>query len=846
MPSSSNKRNSNSRKSTYRKKTVKKNSSEAVSMTKDIILLALLVFSLLIFISNFGFGGKFTEGLSGVFFGLFGIVSYIFPVFMIFIIFHIIAGRRIETWKSRIVSVSMIFISLCAFFQLLDKKNSSNYSLPELFLYAKRTNKGGGFLGACIYKILYPAIGTVGLVIVIVFVITIAIMLLTGKSIINYIADIINNRSEERKREATNTRINRANITSNKQDREYKTKEIVENKNDKFVIPVLNGYSSDEVNALEMTNANAQDIGDDFKTDKKLANKKIRKAKSVKEANDNLEFNSDATDFKQDLSVNEIYEEQNDNNQEEMPVSEKKKKERAGVEALKESDFNKLGDVDTFKLPPIDLLNKNPDNKIVRNEAQLRETALTLQNTFKSFGVNIKITDVSCGPAVTRYEFRPEAGIKVSKILSLADDIKLNLAASDLRIEAPVPGKAAVGIEVPNSKKSMVLLRDLLESEELKENKSPLAFPAGKDVSGKVIVADLAKMPHMLISGTTGSGKSVLTNSILLTYLFRCKPDDVRFIIIDPKVVEFGVYNGIPNLIIPVVTDPKKAAGALNWAVSEMTERYKKFQKLGVRDLGSYNKCVEEKQYDFSLEEGEEEPTKLPNIVIIIDELADLMMVAAKEVEEAICRLAQLARAAGIHMIIATQRPSVDVITGLIKANVPSRVALTVASGTDSRTIIDMNGAEKLLGKGDMLFYPSDYPKPLRVQGSFVSDKEISKVVSFLKGQAENNEYDENVIKLIDSHTLSSGTQNTLEQSDDDGRDELFWDAARLICDKQKASIGSLQRYFRIGFNRAARIMDQLCESNIVGPEQGTKPREILMSLEELDNLQLGVSDDEE
>ena len=442
-------------------------------------------------------------------------------------------------------------------------------------------------------------------------------------------------------------------------------------------------------------------------------------------------------------------------------------------------------------------------------------------------GVDVDVTNVSKGPSVTRYELQPEMGTKVSKITGLADDIKLNMAAADIRIEAPIPGKAAVGIEIPNEGRDSVCLKELLMSKELQNHKSKLAFPAGKDIAGKVVVADIAKMPHMLIAGTTGSGKSVFTNSILMSILYRTTPEEVRLIVIDPKVVEFQVYNKIPHLLYDVVTDPKKAAGILNWAVAEMTTRYNKFAKAGARDIGSYNKKVEAGDV---VDDLGEKADKLPQILIVIDELADLMMVAAKEVEEAICRLAQLARAAGIHMVIATQRPSVDVITGLIKANIPSRVALTVASGTDSRTIIDMNGAEKLLGNGDMLFYPAGYIKPVRLQGAYVSDQEIFDTVEFIKNNSGEAEYDESIdAKLTtDQEAMSNGNSD---------RDPLFADAGRLCIEKKKGSTSMLQRQFRVGFNRAARIMEQLCDAGVVGQEETNKPRKVIMSMEEFENI---------
>ena len=441
------------------------------------------------------------------------------------------------------------------------------------------------------------------------------------------------------------------------------------------------------------------------------------------------------------------------------------------------------------------------------------------------------VKDMIHDPAVTRYELQPDQGVKVNKIVSLADDIKLNLAAADIRIEAPIPGKAAVGIEVPNKENSAVMLRDLLESPEFQNSPSKISFAVGKDIGGKTVVADIAKMPHVLIAGATGSGKSVCINTLIMSVLYKADPDEVKLIMIDPKVVELSVYNGIPHLLIPVVTDPKKAAGALNWAVGEMSRRYQAFAKYNVRDMKGYNEKI--KSLGVQTEAGEKlDP--MPQIIIIVDELADLMMVAPGDVEEAICRLAQLARAAGIHLVLATQRPSVNVITGLIKANMPSRIAFSVSSGVDSRTIIDMNGAEKLLGKGDMLFYPSGYQKPARVQGSFVTDKEVQQVVEYLCEHNGDVTYNQE----IETHMNTVPTGNPLGGAggnDDNENDAYFADAGRLIIEKEKASIGMLQRAFKIGFNRAARIMDQLCEAGAVGPEEGTKPRKVLMSSEEFE-----------
>ena len=509
-------------------------------------------------------------------------------------------------------------------------------------------------------------------------------------------------------------------------------------------------------------------------------------------------------------------------------------KNEDAAELVMEIDLETAPPEKAYVFPPVTLL-KQSENKQGDTRKQLQETAMKLQQTLKNFGVNVTITNISCGPAVTRYELQPEMGVKVSKIVNLADDIKLNLAAADIRIEAPIPGKAAIGIEVPNKENVMVSFRELVESEEFQSHPSKISFCVGKDIGGKVSVADIEKMPHLLIAGATGSGKSVCINTIIMSILYKADPKDVKLIMVDPKVVELSVYNGIPHLLIPVVTDPKKAAGALNWAVAEMTDRYNKFAEAHVRNLKGYNAKID----SLPDVEGDPKPEKMPQIVIIVDELADLMMVAPSDVEGAICRLAQLARAAGIHLIIATQRPSVNVITGLIKANMPSRIAFAVTSGVDSRTILDMNGAEKLLGKGDMLFYPQGIPKPVRVQGAFVSDKEVSDVVNYIKEENGQVSYS----AAVEEHMNNIESENTTVSIDSnsgtgDGRDAYFADAAKLLIDKEKGSIGMLQRYFKVGFNRAARIMDQLEEAGIVGPEEGTKPRRVLMTQEQFEQYE--------
>ncbi|WP_445330230.1 DNA translocase FtsK [Tepidibacter sp. Z1-5] len=478
------------------------------------------------------------------------------------------------------------------------------------------------------------------------------------------------------------------------------------------------------------------------------------------------------------------------------------------VKVVTNSDVENFSD---YEIPSVELLKESTNNVDVKDKKQILKNAKLLEQTLKDFGVEASINQVTKGPTITRYEIQPKAGVKVSKIVGLVDDIALSLAAKSIRIEAPIPGKAAVGIEVPNEQVQIVTLREVIESKEFTNNESKLSFSLGKDISGMPIITDISKMPHLLIAGATGSGKSVCVNTLINSILYKAKPDEVKFLMIDPKVVELTNYNGIPHLLIPVVTDPKKAASALNWAVSEMNRRYKLFAENLVRDITGYNNKMEE---------------KLPKVVIIIDELADLMMVSPNDVEDAICRLAQMARAAGMHLIVATQRPSVDVITGVIKANIPSRIAFAVSSQADSRTILDKGGAEKLLGKGDMLFYPVGATKPVRLQGAFISDDEVEEVVSFVKSQVEEVKYTEDIIENINKGI-------NVESSD---VDDLLSDAIELVINTNQASASMLQRKFRIGYNRAARLIDQMEERELIGPSEGSKPRKVLVTKEEFES----------
>ena len=501
--------------------------------------------------------------------------------------------------------------------------------------------------------------------------------------------------------------------------------------------------------------------------------------------------------------------------------AEKLSNKEAREAMLTEEELNQPQAVKKYKKPPISLLERSAGGARTNNSL-LAAKAQKLEETLRNFHVDARVVQVTQGPTVTRYEIQPAVGVKVNSIVRLADDIALNLEARSIRIEAPIPGKAAVGIEVENDAVTMVRLREIIDSDEFKNSKSKITFAVGKDISGKAIVADLKSMPHLLIAGSTGSGKSVCINSIITSLLYKANPDEVKLILVDPKVVELGNYNGIPHLLIPVVTDPSKAAAALNWAVAEMTDRYKKFAEEGVRDLESYNEYVR----------ANEEPEKvMPQVVIIIDELADLMMAAPSQIEESICRLAQMARAAGMHLIVATQRPSVDVITGVIKANIPSRIAFAVSSQVDSRTILDMQGAEKLVGKGDMLFNPMGMGKPIRVQGTFVTDGEVHKVIDFVKSQVENgtSSYNEDILTKIER----TNVQESMDDSDD-----FLPEAIDLVVRSGQASVSMLQRRFRIGYNRAARIVDMMEARGIIGPQDGSRPRQVLMTEEELENLE--------
>lgn len=807
---------SKSKKKSTSKKTTRKTTKKAGEnfVIDEIIIWIALAVSILLLISNFGFGGTLGASASAFLMESFGAGAYLVPFLLFGVTAFLISNKhnRIAYWKSG--ATVICFLILCGLFELI--------------------SDAGGTVGGSLADILSPALGVAGTYVILIIMLIIGIVIITGRSVLKGVkkqSDRAYSHAKEsntRRREASaRRREERRTAREEKELEQAKAeKKTASKRKDRHVEGVsfdttLSGRSPEikEMKADELKT----DIPSAVQTNTKdTQNLVINRAQSEMAAQPD-----DLPDpFDTDSTVESL-----ENSK--APVKRNRKKagadaiaqETASVaQAVSENEVKK----ETYHTPPFSLLTRGKKGG-GDSDTHLRETAGKLQDTLHSFGVNVTVTNVSCGPSVTRYELQPEQGVKVSKIVGLADDIKLNLAAADIRIEAPIPGKAAVGIEVPNKENSAVMLRDLLESTEFKNSASNVSFAVGRDIAGRCVVADIARMPHLLIAGATGSGKSVCINTLIMSILYKASPDQVRLIMVDPKVVELSVYNGIPHLMIPVVTDPKKAAGALNWAVAEMTRRYQAFAEHQVRDMKGYNEKVSQIEPD----ENGNKPDTMPQIVIIVDELADLMMVAPGEVEESICRLAQLARAAGIHLVLATQRPSVNVITGLIKANMPSRIAFSVSSGVDSRTIIDMNGAEKLLGKGDMLFYPSGYQKPVRVQGAFVSDKEVQKVTDYLKDHNGDAAYSQEVVEHMNSSTVGGNMMSGSDSASE--RDTYFVDAGKLIIDKEKASIGMLQRMFKIGFNRAARIMDQLCEAGVVGPEEGTKPRKVLMSMEEFE-----------
>lgn len=842
-------------------------SEEEKKIGKELLLLLLFTLVVLLFLCNFGVIGPVGDALSGVLFGLFGMLAYLAPICIFFLVAFGISNKGNIMAAFKLAAAIILLLVIMSLLHLLqgDMGALEGYSPVAFYQLGMKERRGGGILGGSLAYLFYSLLDMLGAVFILLVIAVACLVILTGKSLVSgmkkkgrYMVDsaredvqLHRERARKRREERHQERF-RLQEEEKENSREEALRQNQEEaekilRMDKKVsgvmldtqlkkeIPPEGAFRHDDIHEITLQH-----------TEEQVTRREIRGSEEPKPQLKEEKQNEAEFDFSQ-VRIHRAHSiELEEVTPSAEPIREKPVREEVGKKGavpkeavqreplpntvqLQERPMSSQPADRPYKLPPLSCLTRMKNNQNQGSTEQLKETAMRLQQTLATFGVRVTVTDISQGPSVTRYELQPEQGVKVSKIVGLTDDIKLNLAATDIRIEAPIPGKAAVGIEVPNKENAAVGLRELLESKEYQEFPSKLAFAVGKDIAGKVVVTDIAKMPHMLIAGATGSGKSVCINTLIMSLLYKARPDEVKLIMIDPKVVELSVYNGIPHLLIPVVTDPKKAAGALHWGVAEMTDRYQRFADFNVRDLKGYNAEIEKR-----LERGEQDvPPKMPQIVIIVDELADLMMVAPGEVEESICRLAQLARAAGIHLIIATQRPSVDVITGLIKANMPSRVAFAVSSGVDSRTILDMNGAEKLLGKGDMLFYPQGYPKPARMQGAFVSDKEVGDVVDFLKNQTLGNVYSEDIEEKIKNIGGSSGAGGS--GTGDSQRDSYFEEAGKVIIEKDKASIGMLQRVFKIGFNRAARIMDQLADAGVVGEEEGTKPRKVLMSMEQFE-----------
>ncbi len=832
---------------------------------KALLIAIGIILALFLELSNFGILGTLGGWVKVAQFGIFGSMAYLFPLAVLAGFFY---NAFAPKGSSALIFAIIFLIGLCSLVHLLSDI-PLNLPVTEYFNLGKEDAAGGGFVGGALAAGLSIAVEKAGAVIFSVILMLFCLFMIFRRQIVELFIDVKKERSEKehakhpvnagpeyvpadkknivkyKKREKTvyeeegedgrvirivqtktgQRRVKRAQLTRVKNKavplRDGSVSTVRSSQKAKGVagnVAIVSGNAGgDEVH--EITNAKTGKVTMPVQP----APEKKSPELTVKDVTQEKKKLKEKTEEKPKPVQNVTVKPAASDNTDRPSLSGKTLSKGEPVRTFTPTTTVR-GNTGDSQLPPLSLLARK---KVTAGTESVEEMSEKLETVLATFGVNAKVIETQVGPSVTRFELQPELGTRVSKITSLTDDLKLNLAVAEIRLEAPIPGKSAIGIEIPNKTRQTVSLRELLESPDLYGHKSKIAFSAGKDISGNVIVSDLAKMPHLLVAGTTGSGKSVFLNSILMCILYRAKPSEVGLIIIDPKRVEFGVYAGIPHLMKSVVTDPGQAVSTLRWAVAEMTNRYQRMQMSGVRDFTSYNE-----KFDMgTLSEEEENPRRMPQIVIVVDELADLMMVAAKEVESLICRLAQLARAAGIHLIIATQRPSVDVVTGLIKANIPARAALLVASGVDSRTIIDMVGAEKLLGNGDMLFYPTGYVKPIRVQGAFVSDKEIADTVRFLINNKTEDYYSAEA-EAMDKYM--SGESESSDPGEGPGSglskyDEFFKEAGLLCIESGKASSSMLQRRFNVGFNRAARIIDQLEEFGCVGPANGAKPRELLM-----------------
>lgn len=767
----------------------RKKKKQDVTLVVVVLILASILMGVLIYSKS----GVIGETLSPFLGGIMGYVEYILPI-GIFVVAIYIACQKETAWMSKIVQFALMLLCIAIIMNVyainkgqvtVDNKQMQDV-MGQFYQLGAETGSGGGAAASIITIPLIKLLDKTGTVVLAIGGLVALTVSMFGIDLANKISEAVEGVKERKEQEEKLLEVE-----DKKEKKETKKEKRLREKLEKEQAAL-------DVEQLKINLNNEEPPkGKLFNIDKE---EKLFK-KNKKEEKQAPEFIEDPL-FK----------------------TQEKAKEEETKQVLQLEHTITVED-ENYEFPPLTLLKEGDKKAGKGNNRALTETASKLQKTLYNFGVVAKVEHVSVGPAITRYELKPSEGVRVSKIANLADDIALNLAAKTIRIEAPIPGKQAVGIEVPNEESEVVHLRDILDTDTFKNHKSKLAFALGKDVSGEEIVTDIAKMPHVMIAGATGSGKSVCINTLIASIIYKAKPSDVKLIMVDPKIVELSVYNGIPHLMIPVVTDPKKAAGALAWAVQEMENRYTKFAAKGVRDLAGYNDAVEK----------EDTLGKLPHIVIIIDELADLMMVAKNDVEGAICRLAQKARAAGMHLVIATQRPSVDVITGLIKANIPSRIAFAVSSQIDSRTILDQVGAEKLLGKGDMLFFPTGAPKPVRVQGAFVSDKEVEKIVDFLKSNGETT-YRDDITEYIEK---ANCTDKEIDEGimDDDETDPLLNEAIQTVIETGQASTSFIQRRFKVGYARAGRIIDQMEERGIISGYQGSKPREVLMSKERWEEL---------
>ncbi len=802
--------------------------TKASSNRLDVMVIALFVLSAILFFLIYSGNGVLGEFLSPALGGIMGGIKFIIPFGTLMLAFSLIRNKQ-KLVISKIVLLALFFVCICSIFTIYQvSKGNLDIARPFNEFVTQGYNLGansigGGAIGAVVAFALIKLVDLFGAALVsigLAFILLIFTFNIHPSEIIADVVDVVEDRRQEndiRAKEHEEKRLNR------QKEREARIlaaeKEAKGKQDEKQPAPINENdwvYHFNNLTAEEDKKEEKEEAKEEPKEEKKhilsIIGLKDKKGPEKVEVSDAVP---------EPPKVEEVHPDELSSNlfSEAQEVKEDNTKQVLNLEhnATIVEDEN-------YEFPPIQLLKKG-ESTSKNSKKAVAETATKLQKTLYSFKVPSKVENISVGPAITRYELKPNEGIRVNRIAKLADDIAYNLAAESIRIEAPIPGKQAVGIEIPNAVKEVVHFREIVDSTEFKEAKSKLSMGLGKDLSGDIVIADIAKMPHVLIAGATGSGKSVCINTLISSILYKSKPSEVRMIMIDPKVVELQVYNGIPHLLIPVVTEPKKAAGALAWAVQEMENRYQLFAQKGVRDLKGFNEKLEK----------EGDTHKLPHMVIIIDELADLMMVSPKDVEDAICRLAQKARAAGMHLVIATQRPSVDVITGLIKANVPSRIAFAVASNVDSRTILDMAGAEKLLGKGDMLYYPVGSNKPLRVQGAFVSDSEVEGIVNFIKSNGGTAHYNDDIIEQIENSDKSDEERNmdNSEEGGGNGPDVLLMDAIDMVVDEQRASASSLQRRFNIGYVRAGRLIDQMYDRGIVSAFAGSKPRQVLITREQ-------------